>query len=696
MGYSNCNPCDPCGTNQNAAKAAAYARQANTYATNAENSWLQFNALYLGAFAVAPAVDNEGEPLQVGALYWNSSLNNLWAWNGTSWMPAVEGELYLGGFATAPTLDNEGNPLQLGNLYWNTASNNLWAYNGTSWVETEFNEFTPFLATGTTTARNLVTREAEIVNVRDFGAVGNGVTDDSVAFQNALNLIQSRPNGGTLFIPAGNYLINTTLTYSDNSLTIIGEGQKITNIIKSSGTDLFVFNGRKLGLTADFLTVKSIRFLCARLNNGVGSAIKAIWPENMTARQCCNLSDLTFFPLAENGAVNWWNNCIYIRNASQSAITNITSWAVNSTQQTHIRLDYSNNPSAYAVLMQNLFFQGGLYGIHQTGCVEMVMISRGEIVGQQISILCDASASLIPSAPVGRNPVLNVESLHLNGKEWGLKTIQWNAVQARNLQLYHGVGSGTDINGGNISIEKCKFLSIVGCTFGTPLSLPIEDRGVILKEVEEFIIAANLFTRNSRANIDISDSYRGKITSNAFQPNFAINYSIFVQNNIIPTGSNKIRITDNTFLNAQFGIFINNGASDFDIFNNNFDDIAGVPILLGSPVNIGQQIAITGNKAIAWQRKTLTNNDATPSVSGAQEGLCVFSNSNPTTITDFTDGYPCQELDISADNGNTTIQNNANIILQGGVNFAMATGNMLFLKKTDSGANIWYETGRLT
>jgi hypothetical protein len=230
---SNCNPCGPdfSAINQLATKAGAYARQANTYATNAENAWLEFNALYLGAFAVAPTVDNEGDPLQVGALYWNSVLNNLWAWNGTSWTPAVEGEKYLGGFAVAPTSDNEGNPLQTGNLYWNTASNNLWAYNGTSWAKTEFNETTPFLATGTTTARNLVTRESDVINVKDFGAVGDGVTNDTVAIQSAVNFCISNKKA-KLYFPSSVYRITTTITVSD---TVMFCGDGWTAITSQSG-----------------------------------------------------------------------------------------------------------------------------------------------------------------------------------------------------------------------------------------------------------------------------------------------------------------------------------------------------------------------------------------------------------------------------------------------------------------------------
>jgi len=175
---SNCNPCGPnySAINQLATKAGAYARQANSYSVDAQNAWLEFNALYLGAFAVAPTVDNEGDPLQVGALYWNSVSSELFAWNGTVW------------------------------------------------VATNFNEFTPFLATGTTTPRNLVTREADVVNVKDFGAVGDGIVDDTGAIQAAAN------TGKNVYFPSGKYLITSTITISTRGQKFFGD----TNIDAST------------------------------------------------------------------------------------------------------------------------------------------------------------------------------------------------------------------------------------------------------------------------------------------------------------------------------------------------------------------------------------------------------------------------------------------------------------------------------
>ncbi|MDM7922466.1 MAG: glycosyl hydrolase family 28-related protein [Pyrinomonadaceae bacterium] len=50
-------------------------------------------------------------------------------------------------------------------------------------------------------------RRRGFYNIRDFGAVGNGRTDDSDAFRSAMAVIASN-NGGTLMIPDGDYLVS--------------------------------------------------------------------------------------------------------------------------------------------------------------------------------------------------------------------------------------------------------------------------------------------------------------------------------------------------------------------------------------------------------------------------------------------------------------------------------------------------------
>jgi hypothetical protein len=309
----------------------------------------------------------------------------------------------------------------------------------------------------------------------------------------------------------------------------------------------------------------------------------------------------------------------------------------------------------------------------------------------------DSSASLIPSGPIGYNPLLDIKDIHINSKQWNIKTIQWDSVHISGVEFYHGVGSGTDINGGNIILDKGRRIRITNNKFESPLTMPIQDIGLHLKDIDRAIVSGNLFLKNSFRNIFVENCNKIAIESNAFYPDFNIENSIRIENTVAPiTDPAKTRIIGNTFENAAYAIWIQGGASDCDILGNSFDDIS-TPILLDNPRIYGQQIAIQGNKSAAWERKELTNNSATPSVSGAQEGLCYHSNSSATTITNFVDGYASQTIDIESNNGNTTIQHNADIRLQGGVNFVMSTGNRLYLRKEDSSSgSSWYEIGRLT
>lgn len=70
-------------------------------------------------------------------------------------------------------------------------------------------------ATGSTTPRPTKDRAADSVNVKDFGACGDGICNDTAAIQAALN--KAAPNGKRVVLPRGVYRTTTTLNVGSNT-----------------------------------------------------------------------------------------------------------------------------------------------------------------------------------------------------------------------------------------------------------------------------------------------------------------------------------------------------------------------------------------------------------------------------------------------------------------------------------------------
>jgi hypothetical protein len=68
-----------------ASSAATSASSAATSASSAATSFDEFDDRYLGSKANAPTLDNDGNALLEGALYWNSTNKNMNVYNGTAW-----------------------------------------------------------------------------------------------------------------------------------------------------------------------------------------------------------------------------------------------------------------------------------------------------------------------------------------------------------------------------------------------------------------------------------------------------------------------------------------------------------------------------------------------------------------------------------------------------------------------------------
>lgn len=139
------------------------------------------------------------------------------------------------------------------------------------------------------------------LNVKSFGAVGNGSTNDTAAIQAALAAVST--NGSVVYFPPGSYKITSTLTVSISGTTLVGDGwssqiiydgSTVTPAINATGNiKLFMrdlrlsqSNASHLGTCLDLSQVNSGVFERLLIDGGGASGVAPLIGITMNAATC--------------------------------------------------------------------------------------------------------------------------------------------------------------------------------------------------------------------------------------------------------------------------------------------------------------------------------------------------------------------------------------------------------------------------
>lgn len=132
---------------------------------------------------------------------------------------------------------------------------------------------------------NVQTKLRETVSVKDFGAVGDGVTNDTVAIQNAITF--ARLQGGQsrkLYWPRGTYLITNTITIGTNQYVDFDPGVTI-NFVPADPLNTYCFvaaNQSAIYFNGNGTTINGTRGTVA--GQGVGTGFFIYGCDNVVIR----------------------------------------------------------------------------------------------------------------------------------------------------------------------------------------------------------------------------------------------------------------------------------------------------------------------------------------------------------------------------------------------------------------------------
>jgi len=211
-------------------------------------------------------------------------------------------------------------------------------------MQLPFTQATPFAATGRVVQANLADRLGHtFINVRDdYGAKGDGVTDDTAALQAALNaafgIAQTAQR--RVVIPPGKYIVRGAGLTGKNWFggCLHGSGRFTTMIQNADGGPVITTDG-----------CQYMRFGDMQLdgNNGTGIVFDLDWKGTGTALQSNTFENIYFSDAGTGvriahsgnmGSENLFLNCFFANLSSDGMLV----WGYNALQQTIVGGNFQN------------------------------------------------------------------------------------------------------------------------------------------------------------------------------------------------------------------------------------------------------------------------------------------------------------------------------------------------------------------
>ncbi len=567
-----------------------------------------------------------------------------------------------------------------------TAANNDDADATINWLEGQ----APSTVNGSARSMMAIVKKGlgHVVSVRDYGAVGDGTTDDTNAIQSAITAAGN--NGIVLGAKGDTYLISSSgvSISSLTSLKMLGNGAKIK--IGSVATQA----PAGLGSTAIFLdSCTNVVFSGWDID---GNAIAS----NIIGVKGCTDCEVSFNRINSGGL----SGVIFALNNTRSRyLFNRVSTTTGAARGMWLG---NFNTSQMETDMQ-------VIGNTVTGCPATGIVCAsvgGRISNNHVSALTAGSGIIFGGGNGFSSKYLTITGNTCRGIGTNGHGIQSDVIYSTSADVPIGIvisnnicelneGDGifcTYLNGGAITGNVCINNNAGGSGSG---------HGIDIDEAEEVTVSGNYCcdtrsggsrTQSNGINV-IANIGTGNIKNLSISGNICHNNAtsgmqiqsnsthtvtgVTVSGNICNSNASRgIQISEATVGNVSRLTVVGN------ICQGNTTDDLRVDVL-DAAVNDNQYTNDVAATTRYWQ---FTDLDTTPSVKG-QRRTFRCSNSGATTITNFDDGVPGQYIKVYFTNANSTINHGGNFVLKGSANVTpVANGFMEFFRPT----TVWIESGR--
>jgi hypothetical protein len=500
-------------------------------------------------------------------------------------------------------------------------------------------------AGGGSTLRTAQDKLRDFVSVKDFGAKGDGITDDTVAIQKALT--DSATTGGAILFPSGTYILSSTLTISDKPIVLLGQGMEVT-ILKWTGVGMVGANG--ITYTN---AVAQVPFIIqdmslvgvpnpASASTLAGVAVSVTYPSQVTVYATTVHLDRVYVRPAFTGNtwnptnVGGWTTCVYTSDAGISKYTDcyfVCNTNVNVTLGISI---YSTTNPDY-VVMSSCSFSGFFTGILTGGPSSFggLVVEACNFVGCNIALNVSIAADLI-----------QVVTTYIQAFTQGIRSLARTSI----------------IKGNRFDIVPDPFFRY------TPATAEAIVLGNGIFGMDGCIIDANQFGGNAttKNGIHLTAAVTRSVIRNNVIGSIAAFGTAYGTGVLLDSGTTNNTASGNTKVAATC-LIADNGSNNYVFGNLPLEGLLG---LTGATPALKSGI---GNVTLS--------------------DMCFLSQGGATTVTNILNGYAGQRITLVANDANSTIATNANIHLNGGTNFVMA-GNATLSLLFDG--VLWRETTRTT